>query len=52
MWSQRVNGQDALVRKTALTAGNEDGEQLTVGRDVTARVVVDLTVWHQDVYRG
>ncbi len=46
---QRVDGQDAFVRKTPLAAGNEDGEQLTVCRDVAARIVVDLTVWHQNV---
>lgn len=49
MWSQRVDGQDALVREAPLTAGNEDRQQLTVGRDVTAGVIVDFTVWHQNV---
>lgn len=52
MWSQRVDGQDALVWEAALTAGNEDRQQLTVCGDVATRVVVDLTVWHQNVDRG
>lgn len=50
--SQRVDGQDALVREAPLAAGNEDRQQLAVRRDVAAGVVVDLTVWHQDVDRS
>lgn len=52
MGSQRVDGQDALIREAPLAAGNEDGEQLTVCRDVAAGIVVDLTVWHQNVDGG
>lgn len=52
MGSQRVDGQDALVRKTPLAAGNEDCQQLTVCRDVAAGIVVDLTVWHKNVDGG
>lgn len=50
--SQRVDGQDALVRKTPLAAGNEDCQQLSVCRDVAAGIVVDLTVWHKNVDGG
>lgn len=50
--SEGVDGQDALVRKTPLTAGNEDRQQLPVCRDVATRIVVDLTVWHQNVDGG
>lgn len=52
MGGERVDGQDALVWETALAAGNENRQQLPVRRDVTAGVVVDLTVWHQNVDRG
>lgn len=47
--SQWVDGQDALVWKPPLAAGNEDRQQLTVCRDVTAGIVIDLTVWHQHI---
>lgn len=50
--SQRVDGQDALIWKPPLAARNEDRQQLTVCRDVTAGIVVDLTVWHQNVDGG
>lgn len=50
--SQRVDGEDALVRKPPLAAGYEDRQQLTVCRDVAAGIVVDFTVWHQNVDRG
>lgn len=49
---QRVDGQDALVREAPLAAGDEDGQKLAVGRDVTACIVVDLAVGHQDVDGG
>lgn len=52
VWSQRVDGQYALVREASLAARDEDCQQLTVCRDVTAGVVVDLAVWHQNVDRG
>lgn len=52
MGSQRVDSQDALIREAPLAAGNEDGEQLTVCRDVAAGIIVDLTVWHQNVDGG
>lgn len=52
VWSQRVDGQYALVWETSLAARDEDRQQLPVCRDVTAGIVVDLTVWHQNVDRG
>lgn len=52
MGSQGVDGEDALVGKPPLAAGNEDRQQLTVRRDVAAGIVVDFTVWHQNVDRG
>lgn len=52
VWSQRVDGQYALVREPSLAARDEDRQQLTVCRDVTAGVVVDLAVWHQNVDGG
>lgn len=50
--SQRVDGQDALVRKPPLAAGNEDRQQLAVCGDVAAGIVVDLTVWHKNIDGG
>lgn len=52
MWSQRVDGQYALVWETSLAARDEDRQKLTICRDVAAGIVVDLTVWHQNVDRG
>lgn len=52
VWSQRVDCQYALIWETSLAAWDEDRQQLTVCRDVTAGIVVDLTVWHQNIDRG
>lgn len=50
--SQRVDRQDALVWEASLAARDEHGQQLPIRRDVTAGVVVDLAVWHQNIDGG